>query len=169
MNIQQKMNSYNEALISTLWDHKIKFAFFSIATLYAYSKVPEINEFRSKLEQKKNHEDKLLNKSDLREISDIFDKILDVRTAEEYERGHVKGSIHMEYKDIVNDENVTIRLKKSGIRKLDTVLIYCKSGNRASIAREHLIKKHNFKPDNIYITNLSHEDLSAILKETQND
>ena len=51
--------------------------------------------------------------------------IVDVRTKEEYDQLHVKGSINIPYDQI--DENVDLDKDKN-------IFVYCKSGNRSSIA-----------------------------------
>ena len=51
--------------------------------------------------------------------------IVDVRTKEEYEQLHVKGSINIPYDEI--DENIDLDKEKN-------IFVYCKSGNRSSIA-----------------------------------
>ena len=51
--------------------------------------------------------------------------IVDVRTKEEYDTSHVKDSVNIPYDEI--DENVELDKDK-------TILVYCKSGGRSSIA-----------------------------------
>ena len=55
--------------------------------------------------------------------------IVDVRTKEEYETGHVKGAINIPHYEI----NEKIDLDKS-----KTIMVYCKSGTRSAIAYEAL-------------------------------
>ncbi len=57
--------------------------------------------------------------------------VLDVRTKEEYEEGHVKDALNIPYDKI--DENVNLDKSK-------TILVYCKSGKRSNIAYETLTK-----------------------------
>ena len=68
------------------------------------------------------------------EIKDIMlnneYKIIDVRTKEEYDTGHVKDSINIPY-----DELADIDIDKNTI-----IFVYCKSGNRSSIAYNTLTK-----------------------------
>ncbi len=52
-------------------------------------------------------------------------QIVDVRTKEEYDEGHVKGAINIPYDEI--DENTNLNKNK-------TIMVYCKSGKRSSIA-----------------------------------
>ncbi len=52
-------------------------------------------------------------------------QIVDVRTKEEYEEGHVKGAINIPY-DTIN-ENTKLDKNK-------TIMVYCKSGKRSAIA-----------------------------------
>ena len=56
--------------------------------------------------------------------------VVDVRTAEEYAEGHVKGAINIPYDEI--DENTDLDKSK-------TILVYCKSGVRSGKAYDTLI------------------------------
>ena len=56
--------------------------------------------------------------------------VIDVRTSEEYNEGHVKEAINIPYDEI--DENI-------GIDKQKTILVYCQSGNRSKIAYNTLL------------------------------
>ena len=47
--------------------------------------------------------------------------IVDVRTKEEYDEGHLEGAINIPYDEI--DENVDLD-------KTKTIMVYCKSGGR---------------------------------------
>lgn len=58
--------------------------------------------------------------------------LLDVRTAEEYAEGHVPGAINISHKKI------KANLAKLLSHKNDTVIIYCRSGHRAGIAKNIL-------------------------------
>jgi len=60
--------------------------------------------------------------------------LLDVRTPEEYAEGHVPGAINIDYRQIKNN------LDKLLPHKDDTVIVYCRSGHRAGIAKEILAK-----------------------------
>ena len=55
--------------------------------------------------------------------------IIDVRTPEEYNEGHIKDSINIEYDKI--DENIDID-------KNTVIFVYCKSGGRSSVAYDTL-------------------------------
>ena len=57
--------------------------------------------------------------------------IVDVRTKEEYDASHVKGSINIPYDEI--DE-------KTNLDKNKTIMVYCRSGNRSSKAYNTLKK-----------------------------
>lgn len=61
--------------------------------------------------------------------------LVDVRTANEYNRDHAEGAINIEYNQIIPG---ALHL---GIQKQDTVRLYCQSGRRANIARELLVQK----------------------------
>ena len=78
-------------------------------------------------------------KEEMKEEMSILEKtlnegnyiVLDVRTKEEYDTGHVKDSVNIPYDEI--DENVNLDKSK-------TILVYCKSGKRSNIAYETLTK-----------------------------
>jgi len=55
--------------------------------------------------------------------------IVDVRTKEEYETGHVVDALNLPYDEI--DETVSLD-------KTKTILVYCRSGKRSSIAYQTL-------------------------------
>jgi len=60
--------------------------------------------------------------------------IIDVRTKEEYQSGHIKGAINIPY-DEINEY--------SGIPMDKSILVYCRSGARSAKAYETL-KKLNY-------------------------
>lgn len=55
--------------------------------------------------------------------------LLDVRTKEEYDKSHLKGAINIPY-DEINEDTI--------LDKNLLIFVYCKSGNRSSIAFENL-------------------------------
>lgn len=57
--------------------------------------------------------------------------ILDVRTNEEYNNGHIKNALNIPLDDIINE--------KIDIDKNKTILVYCQSGNRSQKASSKLI------------------------------
>lgn len=60
--------------------------------------------------------------------------ILDVRTKEEYDEGHIPNAINIPNETINNDVTNNLADKKQ------TILIYCRSGNRSRQATEKLMK-----------------------------
>lgn len=55
--------------------------------------------------------------------------IIDVRTKEEYESGHIIDSINIPYDEI----DKSVKIDKNNI-----IFVYCKSGNRSNIAYQSL-------------------------------
>lgn len=55
--------------------------------------------------------------------------VIDVRTKEEYDAGHVKGALNIPYDEI--DESLDVDKDK-------TILVYCQSGRRSKIAYDNL-------------------------------
>lgn len=74
-------------------------------------------------------------KSTKSELQNIIDEenyvVVDVRTAKEYEEGHIKGAINIPYDEI--DSSIELNEAK-------TILVYCRSGRRSAIAAESLKK-----------------------------
>ncbi|MBR5452654.1 MAG: rhodanese-like domain-containing protein [Clostridia bacterium] len=58
--------------------------------------------------------------------------ILDVRTAEEYNGGHIPGAIVLDYEDVRAKAHVVLPDKEQ------IILVYCRSGRRSKIAAEDL-------------------------------
>jgi phage shock protein E len=73
------------------------------------------------------------NKEETNTLEEILKEnnyiIVDVRTKEEYDTSHVVDSINIPYDTI--DENIDLDKSK-------TIMVYCKSGKRSSIASETL-------------------------------
>lgn len=61
--------------------------------------------------------------------------ILDVRTAQEFEQGHIEGAINIAYDALVNNSNLLEAYRDQPI------VIYCRSGRRAQHAHQTLHNK----------------------------
>ena len=57
--------------------------------------------------------------------------IIDVRTPQEFESGHVESAMNIEWQDITSVEN--------RINKDNRIFLYCRSGNRSQKATDILI------------------------------
>lgn len=60
--------------------------------------------------------------------------ILDVRTAEEFGAGHIQGAIN------ISDTDITATVGELIPVKTETILVYCRSGNRSEKASKELIE-----------------------------
>ena len=71
-----------------------------------------------------------------KEIMDSEDGyiILDVRTQEEYDEGHIPGATH------ISHEEITEKAEKVLTDKDQLILVYCRSGRRSKIAAEALVE-----------------------------
>jgi len=58
--------------------------------------------------------------------------ILDVRTQEEYQEGHIKGAI------LIPDNEITEKAEGILTDKSETILVYCRSGRRSANASREL-------------------------------
>ena len=61
--------------------------------------------------------------------------ILDVRSQEEFQQGHIKGAINIPYDQIANNSALLTDYKNKPI------VVYCRSGRRASVAEHILLEK----------------------------
>lgn len=60
--------------------------------------------------------------------------IIDVRTKEEYNDGHVEGAINIPV-DVIEQNDL------NGANKSDSIAVYCRSGGRAGMAKAILEKR----------------------------
>ena len=60
--------------------------------------------------------------------------IIDVRSAEEYAGGHIPGALNIPHAELPD------RLSEIDAAKADEIVVHCKSGYRAGIAKEILIE-----------------------------
>lgn len=72
------------------------------------------------------------------QASDEFFLLLDVRSKEEYDDGHIPDSTHIAYTELVDN------LDHIAVYKNKNIVVYCRSGRRANIAIETL-KANGFK------------------------
>ena len=69
--------------------------------------------------------------------NNIYDKILDVRTVNEFNNGHLENVLF--YESLGSSPNLIDKVVKDIPDKDSKILIYCRSGKRASKAAEILI------------------------------
>ena len=60
--------------------------------------------------------------------------IIDARTQEEYDQGHIPGAI------LIPEYEIADRAEKELFDKNQLILVYCRSGRRSKIAAEELVK-----------------------------
>ena len=60
--------------------------------------------------------------------------ILDVRTQEEYDQGHIPGAIVIPHEEITEKAEAVLQDKKQ------LILVYCRSGRRSKIAADALVE-----------------------------
>ncbi len=63
--------------------------------------------------------------------------VLDVRSEEEYNKGHIAGSVNVSHEQV---ENMLSQLNQY---KSSTVVVYCRSGRRAGLA-ENILAENGF-------------------------
>ena len=60
--------------------------------------------------------------------------LLDVRTQEEFDQGHIPGAV------LIPDYEIEARAEKELTDKDQLILVYCRSGRRSKLAAEALVK-----------------------------
>ncbi|KAF5051155.1 Thiosulfate sulfurtransferase GlpE [anaerobic digester metagenome] len=76
-----------------------------------------------------------ISPKDAKEIMDNEESIvLDVRTKDEYDQGHIEGAVLLPVDEISSKAEEVLKDKKAKI------LVYCRSGNRSATAAKTLIK-----------------------------
>lgn len=76
-----------------------------------------------------------ISPKDAKEIMDNEESIvLDVRTKNEYDQGHIEGAVLLPVDEISSKAEEVLKDKKAKI------LVYCRSGNRSATAAKTLIK-----------------------------
>ena len=160
MNIDQ----YNQTIINTLWNHKISFIVFMGFTTMGYLSLPYLNNVQEDLEKKSVHKDQLLNIEEIKERISSFDVILDVRSSEEFDKGHVDVSnvVHIDHKDIIKSKDKSI-FKDKNMNKNDIILVYCNSGRRSNLVVKHMVEHLGYNKDKIFLTNEIHENINKTL------
>lgn len=87
---------------------------------------------------KSSNQGGVYKKITVQEAKSIIDKeeiiILDVRTKEEYDGGHIKNAVLLPVTDISTKASEVLKDKNAKI------LVYCRSGNRSATASNELIK-----------------------------
>lgn len=77
---------------------------------------------------------KVLSTTEFKEaISNKKVQLVDVRTASEFQSGHIKGALHIDYFDSRNFNKAFEKLDKE-----KPVYLYCRSGNRSNKASKKL-------------------------------
>ncbi len=64
--------------------------------------------------------------------------LLDVRSKEEYQSGHIKNSINIPHEELIEDINLISQYKN------DPLIVYCRSGMRAQLVIDKLLE-NDFK------------------------
>ena len=85
--------------------------------------------------------------TDVKGFAELIDSadvvILDVRTTDEFNEGHIKGAILID-----QNKSDFLELVRQLLPKENTIAIYCRSGRRSANAAERLVKE-GYKPVNL--------------------
>ena len=160
--IVEHMDNYNQTMLQLVWNHKIKLVLFTAIMIIAHMNIPRLQDMKEKMKYKCQGKDNCLLSNEIEDVNDVFDMIVDVRSKEEYEKGHVINSVNIEYSSIL-EETGKKELKKKGITNQSKVLLYCKTGRRANLAREHMINNLGYKKNYIYFTTENYKEVQRSL------
>ena len=156
MMINEKIIEFNNLLLELIFDYKYTIITIIFLTIVMYLSVPFILKIKSNLTKKHIYNNQLLN---LKEINKHkFDIILDVRDKDEYNKKHVKNSINIDYKKILNNEEVLINIPKD-----KKILVLCNSGNRSSRVINKMVEDYGYKMENLFLTLHNIDELNTIL------
>lgn len=78
---------------------------------------------------------KEIDEENLEEFIKTGVTIIDVRSKQEYDEGHIDGAI------LIPEYEIKERIEEIVKNKEEKILVYCSSGTRSKIAQEKLIKK----------------------------
>ena len=78
---------------------------------------------------------KEIDEENLEEFIKTGVTIIDVRSKQEYDEGHIDGAI------LIPEYEIKERIEEIVKNKEEKILVYCSSGTRSKIAQEELIKK----------------------------
>lgn len=154
--INEKIIEFNNLLLELFFDYKYTIITIIFLAIVMYLSVPFILKIKSNLTKKHIYNNQLLN---LKEINKHkFDIILDVRDKDEYNKKHVKNSINIDYKKILNNEEVLINIPKD-----KKILVLCNSGNRSSRVINKMVEDYGYKMENLFLTLHNIDELNTIL------
>ena len=78
---------------------------------------------------------KEIDEENLEEFIKTGVTIIDVRSKQEYDEGHIDGAI------LIPEYEIKEKIEEIVKNKEEKILVYCSSGTRSKIAQEELIKK----------------------------
>lgn len=161
MNID-KLIKFKNKLLNILMDYKYTIfalvSFMILLNIFGPHLINLIDEYT-------DDETHIHNKENQRSYSEIYkieknkgyDIVLDVRSREEYEKGHLEDSINIPHTEILENPNI---LNLKGIHKNKMILVYCKTGRRASLVVNEMMRLGYDKNSVNYYTG-NHESLTS--------
>lgn len=80
-----------------------------------------------------------VNKSEAMEYIESGAILIDVRSAVEYENGHINGAINIDVEDILKINDL-LEYENKNIDSSKAIIVYCRSGSRSANAANKLIE-----------------------------
>ena len=150
------LQRFNSITINLLNKYKYTLAVFTCFTLFIYMNLNYLEEKDEYYDKKLEYNNMLLTPEEVNEEKKSFDYIIDVRTPEEFEKGHLENAINVPHDSIL--KNPRILFYKYKISKDDKLFLYCKSGNRSSQVIDKLLK-FDYEKKNLYFSIKPYEEL----------
>lgn len=160
-NLENTLESYNQKMLNVVWYYKIRIVILLVFAYIGNLYIPYLEDLQKSYEIKSDHNVKYLSLNEIKERKNMFDVILDVRSSEEYNKGHIKNSINIDYKDILNEKKISA-LKDKNIISENIMLVYCKTGKRAQKVIEHLTQVMKYNHSNLYFTNENYVSIQKV-------
>jgi len=150
------LQNLNSLTINSLQKYKYPLVVFVCFTLFGFFNIKYLEEQRVYYEQKSEFRDILITPEEAVEKKESFDYIIDVRSPEEFKKGHLKNAIHISHDLILKDPKILFYKHK--ISKDDKLFFYCETGNRTSQVIRKLLE-FDYKKENLYFSVKSFEEL----------
>ena len=143
----KKFNSYN---LKLFLKYSYEIIIFVVITIIGYLSIPYLEKMHHYAQLKQKHGNQLLQGIDAYKMKHDFDYIIDVRTKEEFNKGHLENAININHNELL--ENHEILFNHYKITKDDVIFIYCVSGTRASKVVDKL-NENNYNKTKLFFTN----------------
>lgn len=146
-------------LLRLVLKYKVYILVLVIIAFIGYLQIPNVHKMITYYERKYEYQNSMVSPIEFRRMNAAgqFNYIIDVRTPEEFREGHIPNAINIPLKSIEVDHHKAL-FQGHGITHDDSLFIYCRSGNRALQAFEHLVNA-GYDEDKLYFSTYTYKQL----------